>query len=161
MIYDAHSFDESMMHAQTQNAVVMQKETPSDIFFRTFESVKARQQIDLQAFINRLSRVTAVRSTARCAKFIRIALQAAGAQFVNHPVAASDWGETLEEIGYKQITPAFDQPQKGDIYIIHRTQKHKYGHIAAFTGEQWVSDFKQPSHDVYRDKNVTYSYYRF
>jgi hypothetical protein len=48
----------------------------------------------------------------------------------------------------------------GDIYIIHRTKKHVYGHIAGFTGSQWVSDFKQTSYDVYKDKNVTYTYYR-
>ncbi len=44
--------------------------------------------------------------------------------------------------------------------IIHRTKKHRYGHIAGFTGSQWVSDFRQRSHDVYRDNSVTYQYYR-
>jgi len=65
-----------------------------------------------------------------------------------------------DEIGYQKITPDFNNPKLGDIYIIHRTKKHRYGHIAGFTGSQWVSDFKQTSYDVYNDQNVTYSYYR-
>ncbi|MDU5497423.1 MAG: hypothetical protein E6088_07290, partial [Acinetobacter baumannii] len=55
---------------------------------------------------------------------------------------------------------AFDKPQEGDIYIIHRTRNHIYGHIAGYTGSEWVSDFKQSSYDVYKDDNVTYTYYR-
>lgn len=68
--------------------------------------------------------------------------------------------EHLQQIGYQKIKPEFNNPQPGDIYIIHRTKKHRYGHIAGFTGSQWVSDFKQTSYDVYKDPNVTYSYYR-
>ncbi|MDR6185528.1 hypothetical protein QE384_001429 [Acinetobacter baylyi] len=94
------------------------------------------------------------------AKSVRIALQSAGAKIISHPVAASDWGDTLTKIGYRQIQPAFDHPQKGDIYIIKRTPNHIYGHIAGYSGSQWISDFKQNSYDVYRDDNVTYTYYR-
>ncbi|MCT6835871.1 MAG: hypothetical protein M3039_18080, partial [Acinetobacter baumannii] len=78
-----------------------------------------------------------------------IALESAGADVENHPIAASDWGDTLKKIGYKEINPAFDEPQEGDIYIIHRTRNHIYGHIAGYTGSEWVSDFKQSSYDVY------------
>ena len=63
-----------------------------------------------------------------------------------------------KKIGYKQIDPAFDEPQEGDIYIIHRTRNHVYGHIAGYTGSEWVSDFKQNSYDVYKDDSVTYTY---
>ncbi|WP_111859287.1 hypothetical protein [Acinetobacter sp. CFCC 10889] len=116
-------------------------------------------QIDIDKFINKLDSISARTSSARCARSIRIALQTAGAKFTNHPVAAADWGGTLEEIGYKQIQPAFDNPQEGDIYIIDRTRKHRYGHIAGYTGTEWVSDFKQRSYDVYKG-DVTYKYYR-
>ena len=75
-------------------------------------------------------------------------------------MAAADWGRTLQTIGYKQIKPSFDQPREGDIYIIDRTQKHVYGHIAAYTGRQWISDFRQNSHAVYKNEKVTYTYYR-
>ena len=64
------------------------------------------------------------------------------------------------KIGYREINPKFDAPKEGDIYIIDRTGKHVYGHIAGFNGKQWVSDFKQRSYDVYNEKGLTYKYYR-
>ncbi|WP_109440476.1 CHAP domain-containing protein [Acinetobacter haemolyticus] len=145
MIYDAPSVDHSMVHTPPHQLIVTTPKQPD---------------IDVMAFAQKLTRRASYRSSSQCAKFVRIALQSAGAKIVNHPVAASDWGRTLQEIGYKKITPAFDNPQKGDIYIIHRTKKHRYGHIAGFSGTQWISDFKQRSHEIYKDKNVTYSYYR-
>jgi hypothetical protein len=48
------------------------------------------------------------RSSSQCAKFVRIALQSAGANIVQHPVAASDWGRTLQQIGYQKIKPEFN-----------------------------------------------------
>lgn len=40
------------------------------------------------------------------------------------------------------------------------TQKNSpYGHIAGYTGNQWISDFKQKSMVIYKDK-VTYHFYR-
>ncbi len=91
---------------------------------------------------------------------VRIALESAGAKIQSHPVAASDWGDTLKKIGYRQIQPAFDHPKVGDIYIIKRTKNHVYGHIAGYSGSQWISDYKQPSYNVYRDDDVSYSYFR-
>ena len=58
------------------------------------------------------------------------------------------------------IKQKFDEPKEGDIYIINRTSKHTYGHIAGFSGKQWVSDFKQRSYDVYKENGLTYQYYR-
>ncbi|MBF7689003.1 CHAP domain-containing protein [Acinetobacter rathckeae] len=118
------------------------------------------QFFDLSKFTGRLKQISARVSSARCARSIRTALENAGAHIDQHPVAASDWGRTLEKIGYKKIDPAFDQPIEGDIYIIQRTKRHTYGHIAGYTGTQWVSDYKQPSYDVYHDPEATYVYYR-
>ena len=61
--------------------------------------------------------MSAKHSKEKCAKNIRIALQAAGADVSKHPVAASDWGHTLEKNGYKKIKPAFNRPQEG-IFIL-------------------------------------------
>lgn len=118
------------------------------------------QRIDIDKFIQKLQGITTQTSSKKCAKSIRIALESAGAKFQSHPVAASDWGNTLTKIGYRQISPKFDQPKEGDIYIINRTSKHTYGHIAGFSGKQWVSDFKQRSYDVYKENGLTYEYYR-
>ena len=117
-------------------------------------------QFDISKFGSILSAITRTTSTQKCAKSIRVALQDAGAKIESHPVAASDWGATLKKLGFTKIMPEFDRPQKGDIYIIKATPKHTYGHIAGYTGSSWVSDFKQRTYDVYRDKQVKYEYYR-
>ena len=101
------------------------------------------QNINLHKFSSKLESISANHSKEKCAKNIRIALQAAGADVSKHPVAASDWGQTLEKNGYKKIKPAFNRPQEGDIYIIERTSGHTYGHIAGYTGNGWFSDFRQ------------------
>ncbi|HHP0321257.1 CHAP domain-containing protein [Acinetobacter baumannii] len=118
------------------------------------------QNIDLHKFSSKLESMSAKHSKEKCAKNIRIALQAAGADVSKHPVAASDWGQTLEKNGYKKIKPAFNRPQEGDIYIIERTSGHTYGHIAGYTGNGWFSDFRQKTYAVYKEKDVKYSYYR-
>jgi len=120
----------------------------------------SRSSIDVGKFTQRLNSITSQVSSQRCARSIRMALQSAGANVENHPVAAADWGNTLLKIGYRKIAPEFSNPRQGDIYIIQRTGKHSYGHIAGFSGSQWVSDFKQRSHDIYRDAAVKYEYYR-
>lgn len=117
-------------------------------------------RIEVEKFIQKLDSIKSHVSSQRCARSIRIALESAGAVIGAHPIAASDWGDTLMKLGYKHIQPEFDRPQEGDIYIIHRTSKHVYGHIAGFTGSEWVSDFKQKSYDVYKDDGVQYEYYR-
>lgn len=117
------------------------------------------QRINISKFSSNLANVRAQSSSQKCAKSVRIALQSAGAKFSNHPVAASDWGATLKQIGYRKIKPSFDQPKKGDIYIIQRNKQHVYGHIAGFSGSAWVSDFQQKTHAVYKG-DVEYEYYR-
>lgn len=161
MIYDAHH--SNMIHAADQNtAVISQKFQVS----QAREPAKNKSKkigipyLDVHKFTQKLTRISSSSSTARCARSIRIALQSAGATVLNHPIAASDWGPTLKNIGYQQIQPAFDQPRVGDIYIINKTQKHVYGHIAAYTGQQWVSDFRQKGYAVYRNDQVSYTYYR-
>lgn len=117
------------------------------------------KRININKFTRTLTHNAHSHSTEKCAKHVRLALESAGAQVKSHPVAAADWGQTLEKIGYKRISPAFDRPQEGDIYIIPRTRSHGYGHIAGYTGKNWVSDFRQNSYAVYGG-NATYKYYR-
>ena len=123
-------------------------------------AITGNQRIDIEKFTSFLKNITRQTSTQKCARSIRIGLQSAGAKFKSHPVAAADWGKTLTSIGYRKINLSFDQPRKGDIYIIDRTAKNRYGHIAAYSGSAWVSDFKQNGYAVYRNQNVNYSYYR-
>lgn len=173
MIYDQLS-DMSEIHAPVETRIVIRSKsnsnTKDDVKTPSVRSPRSSnnknytsasgQRIDISKFTQRLENITARTSSQACAKSIRIALESAGARFNSHPVAAADWGGTLTKIGYKKIDASFDKPKKGDIYIIHRTNSHVYGHIAGYSGANWVSDFKQNGYAVYRNENVNYSYYR-
>lgn len=165
MVYD-QNIDVSAVHAPAQANIVIRSQAGQQPPLKPKTEVKPHvvsyngQRIDIKRFANYLNGVKRTTSTGMCARGVRLALQSAGARFTSHPVAAADWGPTLQKIGYRKINQSFDKPQKGDIYIIHRTGKHRYGHIAAYSGKAWVSDFKQRSHDVYKKSQVTYSYYR-
>ncbi|WP_343597777.1 CHAP domain-containing protein [Acinetobacter sp.] len=134
--------------------------TVSSAHDRHHNAKKPTKDIDLHKFSKKLESISARHSTEKCAQHIRIALQVAGANVTQHPIAASDWGQTLEKNGYHKIKPAFDRPQEGDIYIIQRTGDHIYGHIAGYTGNGWFSDFRQKNYAVYKEKDVKYTYYR-
>jgi hypothetical protein len=170
MAYD-HNVNMSEVYAPVQTNIVIRSQSGKNSNKNTeSKSVQTSQKnkiiasngqrIDINKFTNFLQGISSYSSSQKCAKSIRLALESAGAKFQSHPVAAADWGNTLMKIGYRQINPKFDAPKEGDIYIIDRTGKHVYGHIAGFNGKQWVSDFKQKSYDVYNEKGLTYKYYR-
>lgn len=170
MAYD-HNVNMSEVYAPVQTNIVIRSQSGKNSNKNTeSKSVQTSQKnkiiasngqrIDINKFTNFLQGISSYSSSQKCAKSIRLALESAGARFQSHPVAAADWGNTLMKIGYRQINPKFDSPKEGDIYIIDRTGKHVYGHIAGFNGTQWVSDFKQKSYDVYNEKGLTYKYYR-
>ncbi|MFH7767232.1 CHAP domain-containing protein [Acinetobacter sp. BSP-28] len=170
MAYD-HNVNLSEVHAPVQTNIIIRsqsgKNSNKSSELPSFQSNSQKkmmaqngQRIDISKFTDFLQAVSSTSSSQKCAKSIRLALESAGARFQSHPVAAADWGNTLMKIGYRQINPKFDAPREGDIYIIDRTGKHTYGHIAGFTGKQWVSDFRQRSYDVYNEKGLTYKYYR-
>ena len=170
MVYD-HNVNMNEVYAPVQTNIVIRSQSGKNSKKNTeSKSVQAfpkkniiasnGQRIDINKFTNFLQGISSYSSSQKCAKSIRLALESAGARFQSHPVAAADWGNTLMKIGYRQINPKFDAPKEGDIYIIDRTGKHVYGHIAGFNGTQWVSDFKQKSYDVYNEKGLTYKYYR-
>ena len=166
MIYD-HQVNMSDVYAPVQANIMVRsqseqrpKKSSQPTTARNASGTGKGQRINIEKFTSYLQGITRNTSTQKCARSIRVGLQSSGAKIVNHPVAAADWGSTLMQLGYKKINTSFDRPKKGDIYIIDRTQGHQYGHIAAYSGSAWVSDFKQRDYAVYRNKNVTYSYYR-
>lgn len=176
MIYD-HQVNMSEVHAPVQANVIIRSQSgqnskrqpqrnssesarnTSSESRKTFSAMNG-QRFNIEKFTSYLQGITRSTSTQKCARSIRIGLQSSGAKIVNHPLAAADWGSTLQKLGYRKINLSFDRPKKGDIYIIDRTSKHKYGHIAAYSGSAWVSDFRQSGYAVYRNSDVKYTYYR-
>ncbi len=79
----------------------------------------------------------------RCALHVRLALAAGGLVPASHPVSAKDWGPTLETLGFTRIQIDPEGAQLGDIAVIQSTSASADGHIEAYDGSAWISDFVQ------------------
>jgi hypothetical protein len=100
----------------------------------------------------------------RCARFVRLALEAAGADTTGHPVDAKDWGPTLLHIGFKPVPEDGYTVQLGDIAVIQSTSESVPGHIEGFDGTNWVSDFVQQAFwpgPSFRKEKPAYVVYRW
>jgi hypothetical protein len=79
-----------------------------------------------------------------CAKHVRLALASAGLKPSTWPGAAKDWGPTLQGLHFIALPGNMCPVVKlGDIAVIEATSKDAYGHIEAFDGTNWISDFVQ------------------
>ena len=96
-----------------------------------------------------------------CAKYVADALYAGNLRFNAQPSAyLYHTNKILFNLGFKQISrPVL--PQKGDVYVQNRTKSHVHGHMAMFSGQQWISDFRQNSDQVYSYDPGEIYYYRY
>lgn len=103
----------------------------------------------------RAARAAHSRSTGRCARYVRKALQAAGYKFKPNPSAYQYATRgTLANAGFVKISNN-TSPQIGDVVVYNRSSKHRHGHIQIFDGSGWVSDFRQDDINPY---SGSYSY---
>jgi len=109
IIYDGQVADNYMYQDSNQAAIVVSHSTPSLPYPFTMKPNNHRTEsntppaIDVEKFVAKLESVTSRRSKARCARSIRLALESAGADVENHPIAASDWGDTLKKSAIKKL----------------------------------------------------------
>jgi hypothetical protein len=102
---------------------------------------------DTDKFASYLRKHASLHSQAHCAKFVRRALEAGGADTKGHPTPARLYGPTLLSNGFHAIS--VDNPdkfpfQQGDIVVIQPTKHgNPAGHIAGYDGKNWISDFVQ------------------
>jgi hypothetical protein len=87
---------------------------------------------------------------AKCAYFVRMALEAGGINTAIHPVPARLYGSYLKNWGFTQINTL--NYLKGDIAVIQGypggtadENGVPYGHIQMYNGTQWLSNFYQNS----------------
>ena len=66
----------------------------------------------------------------------------------------------LTGIGFNEISRPTNF-QKGDITVIENNEDHEDGHIAMYSGAQWISDYKQDSEFVYKKSPPPIHYYRY
>ena len=87
-------------------------------------------------------------SKSLCAKYVREAIQYGGIRIIGRPSCAYHYKDFLPILGYYTVEKPY---QKGDVVVWMPTGDRKYGHIAIFTGDGGVSDFKQKSFYVHSD----------
>jgi RHS repeat-associated protein len=104
--------------------------------------------VDLNKFVSWLDQHANTHPTEWCARYIRLGLQAGGGNTQGSPVPAKDWGPFLtKNLGFSSLPkgPAYS-PQLGDITVFQPANgSNPNGHIEAWDGTQWVSDYKQGS----------------
>ena len=116
--------------------------------------------LDVAAALRHLISHAQASSVSECAKYVKNALAAGGITYVSCHASdckgkpfISQYCEKLYDSkpgdygkGGNKLNSRW---QKGDIVIIDSFGTHKYGHIAMWTGSQWISDFKQNNCDIY------------
>jgi len=115
----------------------------------------ATGNIDINKLVTAMDRNALPQSKGICATNSRLGLEAGGLDTTGHPIDAKDYGPFLVTHGAAAVSSDNYAPQAGDVAVFEGTDKHKYGHIEVFDGNQWVSDFMQRGYSPYKDKTST------
>jgi RHS repeat-associated protein len=102
--------------------------------------------VDLKKFTDWLDKHAHPGPTEGCARAIRLGLEAGGGNTHGSPNLARNWGPFLgKNLGFSPLpqNPAYS-PQLGDVAVFQPANgSNPAGHIEAWDGTQWVSDYKQ------------------
>ena len=110
------------------------------------------------------------KSAHKCAKYVREAMQEAGAgQLSDRPWSACRYAAFMEFWGFTKVYEGFGPstegytPKHGDIAVIAGTTDKKDGHIHIYhsTDKKWYSDFGANTVYCYKDKGRPYIVYRW
>jgi hypothetical protein len=122
---------------------------------------------DKEAFTRHLRKHAKRHSQGKCAKAVRQALESGGANTRGHPVDAKQYGPALERNGFVVVAVTRLEnyvPIKGDIVVFDpHPGGNASGHIQAFDGRGWVSDFSQRGFwpgAAYHREDASYVVYR-
>ena len=66
----------------------------------------------------------------------------------------------LSKIGFYEIEKQLIYI-KGDITVTENNEEHQHGHIAIWSGTNWISDFILNSEFVFKSNQPKVHYYRF
>lgn len=132
---------------------------------------RGKAKLNINLAVQHLRDHAQPKSIGQCARYVRNALEAGGLKAINppeRPVNAKDYGPVLIARGFykstlKNMLEQYD-PIEGDVVVIEPyTGGNPAGHIAMFSGEDWISDFVQ--RDIwagpgYRAKKPSLAIYR-
>ena len=101
---------------------------------------------NIQKGIDILNNRASEKSLRLCAQYTRIGLAGMGftALNTNHPESAYQYGPYLTNQGFTSVGQT-NSLLPGDTVVFQPIDGHPHGHIAVYTGSQWVSDYKQKS----------------
>lgn len=123
--------------------------------------ISAIISIDFSAAVRYLETHANPKSINKCGLFVHRALEAAGFHPYLPMSAYQYWSDgLLTQIGYKEISRP-SSFQVGDITVTERNSFHPEGHMAMWTGKQWISDFVQYSEFVYSSNQPKVHYFRY
>jgi hypothetical protein len=116
------------------------------------------------AHLDKKAHATYETAKGQCARYVREALEAGGAQIVARQEYGKDYGKVMDGIPrYSKIDAAGYVPQRGDVAVLQPPSGKTAGHVQIYNGTQWVSDFKQEGFypgPAYRNEKVSYEIYR-
>lgn len=129
-------------------------------------AVAKKPPFDIDKAVKYLEDNAAGKSTGKCAKSVRRALQHSGFYLPEHPEDAREYGDYLEWGGLSKVDKTNYVPQKGDVAVIQPPVKGEPGHMQMYGGEKWLSDYKQKNSTIiypsqaYQDAKPKYEIYR-
>lgn len=139
------------------------------VFFAS--SATAQQPVkptwDAEKAAKTITEAAKEQSGGKCATHVRQALEAGGMTIKENDRVkdAKDYGKFLTERGFEEVPGKDYTPQKGDIVVIQPYKGgSESGHIAMYTGTEWVSDFKQRyfwGGPGYRNNKPAHAFYRW
>ncbi|KAF2328460.1 peptidoglycan amidohydrolase family protein [Flavobacterium nitrogenifigens] len=103
----------------------------------------SKQGYDINKAVSYIESHAESQSLSKCATYVRLAIEAGGLKSNAQPRNALNYFGILKQLGFKELqTTTYI---KGDIVVFDAVTGHQYGHIAMWTGTEWISDFKQKS----------------
>jgi len=144
--------------------VAAQQPSPTKPLPKTAARSLPRLAVDLSAA--KLDSSARSTPSGRCGQNIVNALMAGGLDISGkvRDLHAKNYGPVLESSGFKQVPAEGYVPKQGDVVILQPYPGGPpSGHIAMYTGKQWVSDYKQADFyagSAYRNSGAHYVFYR-
>ena len=117
--------------------------------------------INMDAAVRHLVKHAHKSSTGWCAAYVADALVAGGFRFTRQASAYMyRTNGILKGIGYNEISKP-SSFQKGDITVTENNSAHPHGHMAMWSGTNWISDYVQNSEFVYKSSQPPVHYFRY
>lgn len=112
---------------------------------------RGKAKLNINLAVQHLRAHAQPKSIGQCARYVRNALEAGGLKAINspeRPVNAKDYGPVLKVRGFYETVLSGElgqyDPLEGDVVVLQPySGGNPAGHIAMFSGEDWISDFVQ------------------